>query len=151
MQLSTETIKGLWGVIAIVVGTFCTWAGWNIKALIDKKQRASEKETALEKDQEELHQKIDNLIDLQTETAKLQERRMDIITEGLDISLSSSEVILEGLHESKLVNGPSEIQRKNIKDFKNKLFHLGLEKPQEDFNPVEALQNFKAKDKKEKS
>lgn len=148
MQLDSETIKGLWGVIAIVIGAFCTWVGWTIKALIDKKQKAAEKKTALEIDQENLHQKIDNLIDLQTETAKLQERRMDIITEGLDISLSSSEVILEGLHESKLVNGPSEIQRKNIKDFKNKLFHLGLEKPQEDFNPVQALQNFKEKDTK---
>lgn len=143
IDLSTESIKGVWLVISGVVAAVCTWIGWSIKARIDRKQKDAERETDLEKGQKALEKKIDHLADIEAMTAKLQDRRMDVITEGLDISLSASEVILEGLHESKIVNGPSEIQRKNIKEFKNKLFHMGLEKPQEDFDPLKALAEFK--------
>ena len=146
-NLSTETVKGIWVVIAGIVGAVLTWIGWSIKAKIDKKQRDAEKESEIEKGQRILKEKLDKLADIEAETARLQDRRMDIITEGLDISLSASEVILEGLHESKIVNGPSEVQRKNIKEFKSKLFHMGLEKPQEDFDPVKALKDFKEEQK----
>lgn len=142
MELSAETIKGLWAVATVVIGALCTWIGWKIKARIDHKQKMSEAESEVEKGQKALGKKLDKVIELQTESAILEERRLGILTEGLELSLDSNEVILQGLHKSNLVNGTSEVQMEKIKAYKRRLYHSALEKPQEDFNPATAFQSL---------
>lgn len=145
MELTAETIKGLWAVAVVVAGALCTWIGWKIKARLDHKQKLAETETELEKGQKALGKKLDRVIELQTESAILEERRLSILTEGLELSLDSNEVILQGLHNSKLVNGPSEVQMEKIKNYKRKLYHSALERPQEDFDPTLAFQSLQNK------
>ena len=142
MEVFLENLKGIWGLIAIVVGAICTWIGYVIKAKIDNKKKRTEAELLAEKRQKELNDKLDHMIKLEIESNMIENKKLDRIAEGLDMALDCNEVIFESFHRSHIMNGESEAQRIKLKEFRAKLAREALVTPPEDFDASRAFEEM---------
>lgn len=112
-----ESIKGLWTVIGIFATGIVTWIGYSIKDNREKKKSERLYREDQVKKQEELAKKVDAMIEWQIEFAKDQSKRLQSISEGLELCMEDDKLIFQAFRKSHLLNGDSEVQSKKLDKF----------------------------------
>lgn len=112
-----ESIKGLWTILGIVATGIVSWIGYSIKDNREKKKSERLYREEQIKKQAELAEKVDAMIEWQIEFAKEQSKRLQSISEGLELCMEDDKLIFQAFRKSHLLNGESEAQSKKLEAY----------------------------------
>lgn len=126
ITISSESLKGLWTIAGIVISGIVAWIGWSIKANIDNKYRENKQIAAQEGFQTEMNNRLEELLRLQMRNNEIQSHRLDLISEGLSLSIEANDVILTALHRAGTINGDAECEQKKLRAYTQRLNNEAL-------------------------
>lgn len=122
-QILVESIKGLWAVIGVFATGLCTWIGFAIKERISKKKKEDLYREEQAKKQLLLEQKVDKLTEIFLEFSNENYKRLNKISEGLELCMEDDDLIFRAFRKTKILNGDSEAQSKKLEKYRQALLH----------------------------
>ena len=122
-QILIESIKGLWAILGVFATGLCTWIGFAIKERISKKKKEELYREEQANRQALLEKKVDRLIDIFLQFSDINTKKLNKISEGLELCMEDDDLIFRAFRKTKILNGDSEAQSKKLENYRQSLLH----------------------------
>lgn len=143
ITISTETIKGIWAIAGTIVAAIVSWIGWSIKDNINRKKTDQLFQDNQSKFNNNITHKLDSLINYNIKQYKAIDKRLDNITEGVQLALECNKITFKAFHESGILNGDSVEANNRIDNYISSLAKKTLQGDEVIENIIDDITNEK--------